>query len=119
MSRSVGADLRSADRKEEADGRAFIDFTGQRNCAAMAADGSEHGGQSEAAAPDLGREEWIENPQYGLLAYALAGVGYFHENIISGFSAVGEYRGIKIFPVAVYRAGDYFDCAAFPEDRFG
>ena len=47
----------------------------------MAAHDAVHGSQSQAAASELGSEEWVENMFFDVLVHAATGIMHFQANV--------------------------------------
>ena len=68
-------------REEHLEGGAAAGLAINLDGAPVAADDAEHGGQTETAAGEFGREERVKNPFQCLRRHATTGVGHFEKNI--------------------------------------
>src|SRR3954447_7736989 len=86
----------------------------------MGAHDALHGGKTETAAGELGREERIENLGEGFRGHSAAAVMHFEHDVGTGAKlvGVGPY-GSDVLLVDSLRGGADEDCPSFGSDRLG
>ncbi len=85
----------------------------------MAADDAKDGGESEAAAGELGGEEGVEDAGDGFGAHAGAVVGDLEIDVVAGGKFGGEVGGAEEGGVGVLKAGGDVDVARAVADGVG
>src|ERR1700736_1884841 len=84
----------------------------------MSPNDAKHGGKPEAAARELGSEEWIENARYCRRVYPVARVVDLQQNVPAWINIVAGHVVAQVFGVQVLKTGRDSHGPAFCTDGF-